>query len=94
MPSDSSEDYILFDPNVEKKKSREGIGFMYVGALAGLAGLGYMIRNFKNKQSDMKLSVYVIHTRLLAQGTVVGVLSLGMIHQLYTRYADKKASAP
>ena len=31
-----------------------------------------MARNFKNKPKDMKLSVYLIHTRLLAQGTVIG----------------------
>ena len=31
-----------------------------------------MAKNFKNKPKDMKLSVYLIHTRLLAQGTVIG----------------------
>ena len=31
-----------------------------------------MARNFKNKPKDMKISVYLIHTRLLAQGTVIG----------------------
>ena len=34
-----------------------------------------MARNFKNKPKDMKISVYLIHTRLLAQGTVIGKLS-------------------
>ena len=31
-----------------------------------------MAKNLKNKPKDMKLSVYMIHTRLLAQGSVVG----------------------
>ena len=35
-----------------------------------------MARNFKNKPKDMKLSVYLIHTRLLGQGTVIG----GRVH--------------
>ena len=46
--------------------------FQYVGAALGLGGVGYMAKNFKNKPKDMKLSVYLIHTRLLAQGTVIG----------------------
>ena len=33
-----------------------------------------MARNFKNKPKDMKISVYLIHTRLLAQGTVIGMM--------------------
>jgi hypothetical protein len=43
-----------------------------VGALAGLAGVAYMARAFKNRDKNMKISVYVIHTRMLAQMTVVG----------------------
>ena len=46
-----------------------------MGAALGLGGVGYMARNFKNKPKDMKISVYLIHTRLLAQGTVIGKLS-------------------
>jgi hypothetical protein len=33
-----------------------------------------MVRNFKNRDKNMKLSVYVIHTRMLAQMTVIGEL--------------------
>jgi uncharacterized membrane protein HdeD (DUF308 family) len=46
--------------------------FQKVGALAGLAGVAYMARAFKNRDKNMKISVYVIHTRMLAQMTVVG----------------------
>jgi len=88
----NDEGYELFDPSQKRDQPREGLGFMQVGAVAGLAGVGYMIRNFKNKNEGMKLSVYVIHTRMIAQCTVIGVLSLGMVHQMYTRF-NKKNSA-
>ncbi|XP_023334341.1 HIG1 domain family member 1A, mitochondrial isoform X2 [Eurytemora carolleeae] len=87
--TETDQGYELFDPNA-KKEARAGLGFMQFGAVAGLAGLGYMARNFKNKNKDMKISVYVIHTRMLAQGTVIGVLCLGMFSQMYKRYQDKQ----
>jgi len=62
-----------------------------VGAVLGLGGVVYMARNFKNRDPNMKISVYLIHTRLLAQGTVIGVLTLGMIHQMYTKWSAKRA---
>ena len=31
-----------------------------------------MAKNFKNRDPNMKISVYLIHTRLLAQSTVIG----------------------
>ena len=37
----------------------------------GLGGLVYMAREFKNRPKDMKISVYLIHTRLFVQGTVI-----------------------
>ena len=43
-----------------------------VGGLLGLGGVAYMAREFKNRPQNMKLSVYLIHTRLIAQGTVIG----------------------
>ena len=43
-----------------------------VGGLLGAAGVAYMARQFKNKPKDMKISVYLIHTRMYAQMTVVG----------------------
>jgi len=85
-------DYELFDPSSKPRGTREGVGFMQVGAVAGLAGVGYMIRNFKNKSKDMKLSVYVIHTRMFAQGSVIAILSLGMIAQMYKKYTNRPQS--
>lgn len=82
------EDYQLWDAR-DREDTRKGKGFMYVGALLGLGGVGYMARNFKNRPKDMKVSVYLIHTRLVAQGTVIGVLCLGMLNEMYKNAAKK-----
>ena len=44
------------------------------GAILGAGGVAYMARQFKNRPKDMKISVYLIHTRMYAQMTVVGRL--------------------
>ena len=67
----SQEDYELFDVR-NREDTRKGKMFAYIGGLCGLGGVAYMARNFKNRPKDMKISVYLIHTRLLAQGTVIG----------------------
>ena len=67
----SEEDYELFNAN-NREDTRKGKAFAYFGGLCGLVGVGYMARNFKNRPKDMKVSVYLIHTRLFAQGTVIG----------------------
>ena len=59
--------------------------FQYVGALLGLGGVGYMAKNFKNKPKDMKLSVYLIHTRLLAQGTVIGKILCYVLTRIFEK---------
>jgi len=82
--SKQEQPYTLYNPNEEKSSNQEGRRFMQVGVLGGLLGVGYMMRNAKNR-GDLKLSVYVIHTRLLAQGTVIGVLCLGMGYEMYKK---------
>jgi len=54
-----------------------------LGGLLGAGGVAYMARQFKNKPKDMKISVYLIHTRMYAQMTVVGVLCCGMFSQMW-----------
>lgn len=55
-----------------------------VGGLGCAVGvLGYMLYGLKNRDPGQKLSVYLIHTRLAVQGTVIGALSMGMIYQMY-----------
>ena len=43
-----------------------------LGGLLGLGGVAYMARQYRNKPAHMKTSVYLIHTRMYAQCTVVG----------------------
>lgn len=64
--------------------------FLIGGVGLGLAGLFYMVRNYKNKSESMKTSVYLIHTRMVAQMSVIGVLSIGMIHQIYSKLQERK----
>ena len=47
-------------------------GYSGSGVLLYSGIMGHISREFKNKPKDMKISVYLIHTRLIAQGTVVG----------------------
>jgi len=54
-----------------------------LGGLLGAGGVAYMARQFRNKPKDMKISVYLIHTRMYAQMTVVGVLCCGMFSQMW-----------
>ena len=49
-----------------------------IGGLLGAGGVAYMAKQFKNRPKDMKISVYLIHTRMYAQMTVVGKLNLNM----------------
>eukprot|EP00090_Calanus_glacialis_P016296 TRINITY_DN2553_c0_g1_i1.p1 TRINITY_DN2553_c0_g1~~TRINITY_DN2553_c0_g1_i1.p1 ORF type:complete len:107 (-),score=17.19 TRINITY_DN2553_c0_g1_i1:114-434(-) len=91
-PPSQSDDYELFDARATgQDKAGTNKTFLNIGAVLGLGGVAYMARNFKNRDPNMKISVYLIHTRLLAQSTVIGVLTLGMVHQMYTRWSDKRA---
>jgi len=55
---------------------------LLLGLSGGLGGLAYMAKKFSQK-GNMKPSVYFIHTRLLAQITVVGSLTGAMVYGLY-----------
>lgn len=58
--------------------------FPVIGSLGGIGVLGYMIRGFRHREKNMPISMYLIHTRLGVQMTVVGVLTLGMSAHLWT----------
>ncbi len=62
-------------------------GFMLLqtaGIGGGLGVLSYMLYGLKNKPANQKMSVYLIHTRLGVQGTVIGMLTVGMIYHVWT----------
>ena len=52
--------------------------------MAGFFGvIAYAIFNYRKKDASTKPSVYVIQTRVAAQGLVIGVLTLTAAYQLY-----------
>lgn len=47
--------------------------------------LAYSIYKFKNK-GEMSTSVYLMHTRVMAQGAVVSCLALGVAYTMIDQY--------
>jgi len=69
------QDYEFFRAGIDGRRDGEqptDKRFALLGGLLGAGGVAYMARQFKNKPKDMKISVYLIHTRMYAQMTVVG----------------------
>jgi len=59
--------------------------FVPAGILGGLGALIYSAIKFRNR-GDQKVSVYLIHTRVAAQGAVVAALTIGVGIQMYREY--------
>jgi len=81
------EEYSRFQPRSASEKMTDtsgGSNFQYGVALGG-AVLGAMYYNFKKKGTKYTLPVYLIHTRLAVQSTVVGCLICAMGYQMYTK---------
>lgn len=57
--------------------------FMSAGLGVGGLVLAYMLSGVGRRGKGEKLSVYLIHTRLGVQGTIIGALALGMGYQIY-----------
>ncbi|KAG5669050.1 hypothetical protein PVAND_016951 [Polypedilum vanderplanki] len=71
-----------------ERKAKES-PFMIIG-LAGLVGaLGYSAYKYKNR-GTMSTSVYLMQTRVLAQGTVVSCLGLGIIYTILNNFVFNK----
>merc|ERR1719204_2078422 len=54
--------------------------------------LGAMYYNFKKKGTKYTLPVYIIHTRLAVQSTVIGCLVAAMGYQMYTKLSPKSTT--
>ena len=64
------------------RKSKENP--IFPGALSvGTGILFYMLWGLTHRKPGEKLSVYLIHTRLAAQGAIVGILGAAMSYQIY-----------
>ena len=52
--------------------------------------IGYAIYNFRRRDPSTKPSVYVIQTRVAAQGLVIGVLTLTAGYHMYQNFVHRK----
>ena len=58
--------------------------------MGGFFGVvAYSIFNYRRKAADTKTSVYVIQTRVAAQGLVISFLALGACYKMYQSYVDR-----
>ena len=58
--------------------------------MVGFFGVvAYSIMNYRRKAPDTKPSVYVIQTRVAAQGLVISVLALGAVYKMYEGYKHR-----
>ena len=55
--------------------------------------IAYAVYNYRNKSATMKPSVYVIQTRVAAQGLVIGILTLGLAKHMYDSVQANKNKA-
>jgi len=63
--------------------------FIPAGIAGGLFALAYAAIGFKNR-GNQKVSVYLIHTRVAAQGAVVGALTVGCLYQIFEEFVWNK----
>ena len=64
---------------------------LYSPGLVGLVGIvGYNMYHLRRRPKDMKMSVYLIHTRVAAQGFVVSCLTAGVCYQMYKDHLKPK----
>ncbi|XP_063159324.1 HIG1 domain family member 1A, mitochondrial-like [Candoia aspera] len=86
----SSSDFPTYDNSASSKllrKSQES-PFIPVG-LAGFLGLAaYGIYRLKHR-GDTKMSIHLIHTRMAAQGFVVGSIICGVVYSMVRDYVWK-----
>jgi len=66
------------------RKAKEN-PFVPVGIAGALVALGYSLFKFKSR-GNQKLSLYLIHTRVAAQGAIVGALTVGCIYQIFQEF--------
>ncbi len=58
--------------------------------MGGFFGVvAYSLYNYRKKSASLKPSVYVIQTRVAAQGLVISILTLGLTYHMYQSYVHK-----
>uniref|UniRef100_A0A8D0DTS4 HIG1 hypoxia inducible domain family member 1A n=1 Tax=Salvator merianae TaxID=96440 RepID=A0A8D0DTS4_SALMN len=69
------------------KKSRES-PFVPLGIAGFAAVVAFGLYKLKHR-GDTKMSVHLIHTRVAAQGFVVGAMTCGVLYSMYREYWAK-----
>ncbi|XP_004922993.1 HIG1 domain family member 1A, mitochondrial-like [Bombyx mandarina] len=69
------------------RKSKES-PFMVIGITGLVAAVGYGAYAYK-RRGAMSTSVFLMQFRVIAQGTVVGALTAGMMYTLYKNHFNK-----
>ncbi len=52
--------------------------------------VGYSIYNYRKRDKAVPTSVYVIHTRMAAQGLVIALLTGGVCYKMISRMLESK----
>lgn len=60
-----------------------------IGISGFLGVVAYSAYNYRKKSASTKTSVYVIHTRVAAQGLVISVLTIGLVFHMYKSYNER-----
>jgi len=69
------------------RKAKEN-PFVPVGMAGFFAIVGWRLLKMKSR-GETKMSVHLIHMRVMAQGFVVGAMTLGVIYSMYNDYIVK-----
>ncbi|KAJ8012224.1 hypothetical protein DPEC_G00066470 [Dallia pectoralis] len=69
------------------RKAKEN-PFVPIGMAGFFSIVGYRLFRLKSR-GDMKMSVHLIHMRVMAQGFVVGAITIGVIYSMYNDYIVK-----
>ncbi|CAN9503480.1 unnamed protein product [Ophioblennius macclurei] len=71
------------------RKAKEN-PFVPIGMAGFFAIVGYRLMKLKSR-GDTKMSVHLIHMRVMAQGFVVGAMTIGVLYSMYREYIVKPA---
>lgn len=79
--------------NTDKMIAKAKANPMLPLGMVGLSGVvGYMAYKFRGRDRTVPMSVYLIKTRIYAQGTITGALVLFASYQMYLTLSKKKSS--
>jgi len=80
----SSEVYRAYEPEDYKERKWRGSAKWGFGIIAGVVTA--MGINYKLRGSKFQTSLYVIHTRMIMQGSVLGFLTIAMLNEMWKKY--------